>query len=136
MKATFWEVHDSLEAIGYVPAGGQQTNSTPLKASKPHGRRMAWSWKLIRRWWHLVSAIFFHSLLFAQILELCSWSNAHLSGTRRASDWNGPTISRKGGVDRKKRINEKNKIRNWVDKTPFFNQTIICIFTYRDTWKV
>lgn len=70
---------------------GQQTNSTPLKREIPQGSSMAkdLSWSPLS--WQAIAAVAFHRPKVQQLLWLWMWSNRQFSGTRRASDWNGPS---------------------------------------------
>lgn len=74
---------------------GQQTNSTPLKREMPQGSSMAKDLSCRPRSWQAPAAVAFQRPKVQQLLWLWMWSKRQFSGTRRASDWNGPSRSKK-----------------------------------------
>ena len=73
---------------------GQQTNSTPEKTSMPQGRSIAKLRSRIDRSEQARPAVPFHWSKFQHLVWLCMWSKRQCSGTRRASDWKGPSAGR------------------------------------------
>lgn len=92
-----------------LPALGQQTNSAPLKPSMPHGCSVEKPCIHECRRAQDSVVVSFHASYDLHCLESWMWSNRQLSGTWRASLWNGPTVvkhskpnrikTRKGSVE-------------------------------------
>lgn len=72
---------------------GQQTNSTPENNEMPHGSSIAKLRICILRSWHAVAPVWFHRTNGQQRDALWMWSNKQPSGTSKASDWKGPSVS-------------------------------------------
>ena len=73
---------------------GQHTNSTPLNKEMPQGRSMAKDRSCSPRSWQALPAVAFQRPNVQQLLWLWMWSNKQFSGTKRASDWKGPSVNR------------------------------------------
>lgn len=70
---------------------GQQTNSTPENNEIPHGNNIAKLLICIPRSWQAVAPVWFHRTNGQHLEALWMWSKRQPSGTKRASDWNGPS---------------------------------------------
>lgn len=81
---------------------GQHTNSTPEKSEIPQGSSMAKLRICMFRSWHAAAPVWFHLMNGQHRDALWMWSNRHPSGTRRASDWKGPSGSR-GKIGKRKK---------------------------------
>jgi len=73
---------------------GQQTNSTPLNRSMPHGCSMEKLRRSIPRLTHDAVAVSFHERYDVHSFWSWTWSNTQWSGTSNASLWNGPTVQK------------------------------------------
>lgn len=103
---------------------GQHTNSTPLNKEMPQGRSMAKD----RNWsplsWQALPAVAFHRPNVQQLLWLWMWSNKQFSGTKRASDWNGPSENKQIYYF-KIYLSINREIYNSNHKTIYFRSKII-----------
>lgn len=80
--------------LSSAPSGfGQQTNSTPLNLSMPHGCSIEKLCSCMLRPPHDCAAVLFHSPYEVHSFESWTWSKMQCSGTRSASLWNGPTAA-------------------------------------------
>ena len=82
-------VVSSLPFLAFL--AGQQTNSTPLNTSMPHGSNMANDLSFMLLSPQALEAVEFHWSKFQHFVWLWMWSKRQCSGTNRASDWNGPS---------------------------------------------
>lgn len=71
---------------------GQQTNSTPENTDIPHGNNIAKLRICMPRSWQAAAPVWFHLMNGQQRDALWIWSKRQPSGTKRASDWNGPSV--------------------------------------------
>ncbi|KAH3699945.1 hypothetical protein DPMN_074906 [Dreissena polymorpha] len=74
---------------------GQQTYSTPRKASAPHRTSMPVLSRSMSRDLQASVAVFFHTAGRSHTAESCLWSNTQCWGTRRASLSKSSTASEK-----------------------------------------